>query len=475
MYKRFITGGLAGVVAQLINLASRVLLPPIFIQYWGTNTYGHWLILTSLVSYLALSDIGAQLYIVNKLTMHQSVGNIKAYKQELKSGIIFFTLIPLITFIAIILILLLMLESNNLYKNLDSYTNFAVIFILGLSYIVSLPLGIILGIYRSKGFISKSIMLSNISAIIQLLLTLYGLKNNIEMVGIAICTVLPNLIILIYAVRDLHNSYPYLELYKIEKPNIEIIKKSIKPSLHFFNIQLSQALNIQGILLVVGFILGSSQVVLFSVMRTVVNSSRQILSLIINTCWQELTSLYSRGKYNELRLLFQSIYEITIFLTLLISGIFILYGEKIFKLWLGSDFIYDSSLMSIFLIYIIQFILWTTAGNLLMSLNLHKEYSKLLFISSFLSIICASLGGILYGLEGLVIGMIIIDIALPTWLVPIYIVRIMPNFSINFFIKNLICSIISVLLIILLPKFTFLILLINLILLLFNIIKYKSL
>ncbi|BEI32947.1 MATE family efflux transporter [Polynucleobacter sp. HIN5] len=469
MYKKFVTGGLAGVLSQLINLASRVILPPIFIENWGTNTYGDWLVLTSFVSYLALSDIGAQLYIVNKLTMHQSVGNEKAYKEELKSGIIFFTLLPLIAFAVLIAFLYLTVESNNLFHRINSDTNFfAVIFILGLSYVISLPLGIILGIYRSKGFISKSIMLSNIAAISQLIITIYALKNNIEMIGVAVCTVLPNLFIFFYAILNLNKNYPYLEIYKLEKPNIEIIKKSIKPSLHFFNIQISQALNIQGILLVVGLILGSSQVVIFSVMRTVVNSARQILSLIINTCWHELTYLYSTKKYEELKTLFQLIYEITLFLTLLISGLLIIYGEKIFILWLGSDFIYDPSLMDLFLIYIVQFILWTTAGNLLMSINLHKKYSKLMFISSLLSILCAFLGGNLYGLKGVIIGMIIVDIILPIWLVPLYVVNNFPNLSINFFIKNFTIASISIALMIITPKLIILIIIINLLILIIN-------
>lgn len=474
MIKRMLAGGIAGIAAQGINLISRIALPPIFIKYWGIDTYGHWLVLTSIVSYLSLSDIGAQLYIVNRLTIHNSLNNSEEFKKELKSGIIFFTLFPIIAFI-LLMVIILIINSIGIFKLLNNREDLIVILVLGLSYIISLPFGMLLGVYRSKGYIAKSIMFSNVLVVLQMLMTIIFLKMNFEMIGIALCLVIPNFIIFYFAIKDIHKTYPSLDIYKFERPDYIFLKKSLKPSLHFFNIQVSQAINIQGIILVIGFILGSAQVVTFSVVRTVVNSSRQILSLIINTAWQELTSLYTVGKFNELRWLFQFILQLTMLMTLSICALLILYGKPIFEYWLGTKFVYDVNLMNLFIIYIVEFILWTTSGNLLMSINCHKEYSKLLLITSILSIIASLLGAILFGLSGVIIGMIFIDLLLPIWLVPKFVIKNIHIFKINFFFINNIIPLASILFMIIFVELIPYILILNLLWILFFIKQNKYL
>ena len=71
----------------------------------------------------------------------------------------------------------------------------------------------------------------------------------------------------------------------------------IKPSLHFFLIQLSQAFSIQGTVLVVGMVLGPVQVVLFSTMRTIVNLIRSFFEQVSHAAWPEMTRLDAQAGY----------------------------------------------------------------------------------------------------------------------------------------------------------------------------------
>ncbi|MEM8681718.1 MAG: hypothetical protein AAGF97_20405, partial [Planctomycetota bacterium] len=51
-----------GVLVQLIGL-------PVFLSVWGVGEYGDWLVLTSWVAFLALSDVGLATAAANEMTM----------------------------------------------------------------------------------------------------------------------------------------------------------------------------------------------------------------------------------------------------------------------------------------------------------------------------------------------------------------------------------------------------------------------
>ena len=76
---------------------------------------------------------------------------------------------------------------------------------------------------------------------------------------------------------DLNRKFPQFKILSLGAADFSFGLSFIKPSLHFFLIQLSQAFSIQGILLVVGVLMGPLQVVLFSTMRTMVDLIRSFL------------------------------------------------------------------------------------------------------------------------------------------------------------------------------------------------------
>src|SRR5215210_4437181 len=74
-------------VGQVINLALRVLLPPLFLKAWGADVYGEWLVLSSFVAYLSLTDMGGQMYIFNRLTESYAQGDISLFRRTLHTGL----------------------------------------------------------------------------------------------------------------------------------------------------------------------------------------------------------------------------------------------------------------------------------------------------------------------------------------------------------------------------------------------------
>ena len=81
-------------MGQLINIASRIVLVPLFLLAWGADIYGEWLLLSSMVAYLSLTEMGGQSYIVNRMTQAYAGRDDALFRKILHTGLALFLTHP---------------------------------------------------------------------------------------------------------------------------------------------------------------------------------------------------------------------------------------------------------------------------------------------------------------------------------------------------------------------------------------------
>jgi O-antigen/teichoic acid export membrane protein len=131
-------------------------------------------------------------------------------------------------------------------------------------------------------------------------------------------------------------------------------------------------------------------------------------------------------------------------------------------LWLGGKVEFEQVIMDLFLVYFLQMVFWLTCSHLLISTNRHHTLSKILLAASALTIVLALVGGRYFGLQGVIIAMIVGDLILPFWCVPYLLSRYQARFSLPFFLQETAPIIVGVTSIVFLPwlaPITFLLLL----------------
>jgi O-antigen/teichoic acid export membrane protein len=249
----------------------------------------------------------------------------------------------------------------------------------------------------------------------------------------------------------LNRRFPEFQLFSLREADLSFGLSFIKPSLHFFGIQLAQAFSIQGTVLVVGMVLGSVQVVVFSTMRTIINLIRSFFEQISHAAWPELTRLDSQHDEEKFFLLFRAIFRTTLIAAVIFMAVFHFWGEALYNFWLRKAVTYQQGVMDLFLIYMGQFLVWLTCSHPLMATNRHGTLAKMLLASSLLNIGLAYLGGRHLGLPGVILGMIAGDLLLPCWFVPYLLSRYQPRFSGRFFITEICPVVLSLTVLISLP------------------------
>ncbi len=449
---RFVKGLGANFLSRILNLARRILLVPLFLVAWGVDVYGEWLILSSIVSCLYLSDLGGQLYIVNRLTQTFAKQDIIQFRRILHTGLVIFIIIPSVVFIFfMIAILLFPLLAVLHISTTDNLVVVVVLAILSFQFVFSLPQGILLGVYRAVGMLPRGVMLGNLIVLLQLIFLSIGLLLKLGMIWIAFLQIVRSFIIAIIALVDLNRKYPAFKLTSLKDLHYNTGLGLVKPSLHFFSIQLAQIISTQGTLLVVGGLLGPVQVVIFSTLRTIANTIWQLLGVLTMTAWPELTRLDIEQKPNELLSMFRAILRTTILISCFFIIVFYYFGHAIYSFWLQGAVIYNKQLMELFLVYVFQLAFWTSCSTLLMAINKHSLLSKIILVSSMISLGVSYIGGTYYGINGILISMISVDLLIPFWLVPYLLSKYNDEYNILFFIKELLPPLIVLMIVIYLP------------------------
>src|SRR5215213_7508004 len=434
---RFLKGLGANSIGQVINLATKVLLPPLFLRAWGADVYGEWLVLSSFVAYLSLTDMGGQNYIVNRLTQAYALQDFSLFRRVLHTGLAIFLVMPMAVFLLFAAAILIVPPQSFLpIMRTDHEVVVWVLAILAFQFVFSMPQGILLGIYRAVGLLPRGAMLANLILFLQLALMAAALWLGSGMVLIAGLQMLPYPLVAVIAVWDLNRRFPQFSLLSLKGAEYSMGLTFVRPSLHFLSIQITQIFSIQGMILVVAAVLSPIQVVIFSTTRTIVASMRQLLNLITNTAWPEMTRLDAQQNLDGLYTLFRAVLRSSLFLAAVLASIFHFFGGAIYHLWLGGKVEYEQVIMDLFLVYFLQLVFWLTCSHVLVSTNRHHTLSKILLAASALTIVLALAGGRYFGLQGVVLGMIVGDLILPFWCVPYLVGRYQARFSLSFFLKE---------------------------------------
>jgi len=438
MITRLLLGMSANLIGQLINLAQRLLLVPLFISAWGVNTYSDWLQLTSLAAYFTLLDMGGQIYIINRLTQVFAVRDIHKFREYLHTGMLIFLLLPGIAVALFAAAMLVFPPSSFLVLSaIESSAATGVIIFVALQFALSLSQGLILGVYRASQMAPLGFMLGNLVLALQLVVLASGLLWGARPLLLSLLQILPNVAVIAYCIFDIGRRFPDFQITRFSAARIATARAVIRPSLNFFSIAAAQALASQTMILLVGSLLGSMALVLFSTQRTMANLMRQLLSFVVNSAWPDLTSLDALGAHGRLAHLFRWVLRTTLLGAAAAGLILHFFGAWIFRKWIGHSLVYDASLMDLFLLYVFILVFWSACANLLMAVNRHQALSIVVVCTSAISVASAWIGAILAGLHGMAMAIVLNDLLLNSWVIPLLAYRYNRAFSPTFFLHEL--------------------------------------
>lgn len=387
---------LGKVYVALIQLIS----VPALVSAWGVEDYGVWLMLSTIPTYLALSDFGFSQAATADMTM-------KIARGERESALITFQ--SLWCLIAIVGTVLVALAGALLYgvaQFPDSAPwiadHSAVLFVLTCYAIVGQASRVVLTGFHSSGHYALGTAVNDSLSFAEGVLVILSAMLG---AGHFLC----GLVLLAGRIANwallhalLKTRVPWLEV-NATYTRIAELKRLLRPAMGAMAIPLSLALNVQGMVLVVGAVLSPAAVATFSAVRTLSRVAVQVVGLFGRASMPEISAATARGETEGLAKILRMNLAALAVILVPAALILALFGPEIVQLWTGGALQPESLFVALMAAGMIVHGVWMLAAQMLLAVNGHSQAASLGFVLSLFSVVASMPASAEFGLNGVAI------------------------------------------------------------------------
>lgn len=196
------------------------------------------------------------------------------------------------------------------------------------------------------------------------------------------------------------------------------IRRITAPSVAYMAFPVGNAFNQQGAQMAVNYALGPVSVVAFSTARTISRIALQLEQLASNSFEPEMTLSFGAGKIDLTRALHRRSCQLALILTVVTVSAVMLVGPNFLHHWTGGHVPPSRGLLSILLLVVIVYSLWSTSASLMTSTNQHKRLAMVYLAATSLTCVVCFLLARWHGLYGAATALLISELAMNFYVLP---------------------------------------------------------
>lgn len=384
--KRFLQGFGANVYGQLIVAVIQLVGVPVLLYAWGAQLYGEWLILFAIPSYLSLTDLGFSQSAANDMCARMVRGD------QAGALAVFQSLLVLVFCVAaagiVIVSAVLWLLPSGIWLHFSVLGNEQVrwvLWLLALEVFVRLTEGTSEAGFRAGGELGFHGVLYMTTGFAQCAgVWIVALLGYGPVMAAAIYLVVRCFATALVAAVMLRR-HPWLR-YGSTQAHMNELFRLMKPALANVSQPFAQALNIQGMVLVVGAVLGPLAVVVFATLRTLTRLALQGVRSVNYSMEPELA--FAWGAQNKALLRKLYIYSVgySFWLDLCVAVTLYFLGEWIVTFWTHGKVAVDKRLFDWLLLSTVVSAFWYGGFILRRALNRHLRAALCYLIASLVSV-----------------------------------------------------------------------------------------
>ena len=334
--RRILKGFGAQGFSQAVQVFIRLAEVPLLLSFWGTQLYGEWLMLTSLVAYISIGDGGFATAACREMTIRYSAGDKDGAQAVFQSTWVLLIMVSIfIAFLAFGILQVVSLRDWLGFSVINDNEIKVVSFLLIAHLLVNFQGWLINGGFWVTGRYPNGMYLIALTELMEFIgfasVVIFGGGPVLAASGYLAGRLLGTGLILFGQLRV----SPWLR-YGVSYVSLAELRNLSAPAFASLALPLGSVLNIQGIRLVVGLVLGPSILAIFTPMRTLsrlVIQPRTIMNRIIEP---EMALAYGTKNMTHFRNLFIKYSQLALWTCI---GVCLIVGPGaywIFPAWTGG-------------------------------------------------------------------------------------------------------------------------------------------
>lgn len=414
------------IAAQALSLAltfaDRFLLVGILLRAWGAEVYADWTVLVASAGLLGLGEFGLGIYFGNAWQRTYTSGDAITFRRMVQLSIFCYCLIGgILAAIALTVALAVDLRQVLSIGGLSKSDTLVVLLLLAALSISAILRGSVSQIYRGRGEFARGIVVSSLPLAASLSCAIVAGLLGVTPVGLAIvylaCDLLAGSAII---VRDISRRHPDLRLTPASPTATELA--DLVDHAKWYAVQQGAPLAWLHVpvLLLGGLGATGSALVSFVILRTLVNTARQLAMMLSLSAGVEIAPAFHQGNREHL---VTQLATVAGTLAALVGGLtagILLLGENFVGLWTGRPDLFDAATLFWLVAAAVIATPATPLGTLLMFGNEPKPAALASLVQLGIGIVaCAALAGH-FGAAGAAAGLALGEAAASGILLPIF-------------------------------------------------------
>lgn len=330
---RLAKGLSAQAFGNIINVFIQLASVPLLIAHWGADIYGAWLILTAIPAYIVMSDLGFAAAAQAEMTMAVGRGDDDATIDIFQGTWLLIS--------ALSVTIILVMGGLATFAPLADWFNIAAmsngdmvttLWLLGFSVLIAVQCSIIYAGFHSQGkygmghFLLASIRLLEF---ILLALTVALGGGPVEAAGAWLTGRVIGAVAMMLLLR---RAIPVLS-FGWDRARAATLKRLAKPAMASLGFPLGNALNIQGVIIVVGVLFSPAAVVLFGTLRTLTRFGTLLVTSLCLNVAPEISTAHGAGNRARVRKLHDHVCQAALWTATGIAIGLVLFGKPLLRLW----------------------------------------------------------------------------------------------------------------------------------------------
>jgi O-antigen/teichoic acid export membrane protein len=403
---RLFSGVGANAYGQAVTLLIQFGSVPLLLSAWGVRTFGLWLVISAIPSYLALADFGFSSAAANDMTLATARGA-HAQAEGAFQSVLALNVGVSFGLVAVVSAIVLLVPNRFLPQTaLIGGAEVRLVWILQtLQVAATLSCGAFAGGFQSSGRYALGVFLTSSARLLESLALVAGAFLFHGFAPAAALMLATRLAALFGIAAVLLRAAPWLRL-GIQHASRADIRRLISPALAVIALPAAFAVSLQGFVLVIGATLSLDAVAVFSTARTLTRSVIQAGNIVNSAIMPEVTRAF--GAHDVPRL--GRLIRFNLFSVVCLNGFALAtlatFGSGIVAAWTRGRVAPDPVLIIGLAAVAALHSLWLSQANLVLAVNRHSRYSYWFLGVCIASVLAAIPAARALGVNGLLVPLL---------------------------------------------------------------------
>lgn len=337
-----------------IGIIVNLMMVPLTLGYLNSELYGIWLILTSIISWMQLMDVGFTNGLKNKLTEALASGDLERGKALVSTTYVIMAMI----FVPLCLVLLLIAPYINWSwcLNVDAQYNddiCSTMYVLIVCFCTQMVLGVlnaVLSAYQRVAVSSSLVVIGNcISLGIVWLLTQYS-EPSLQILSLAVSS-MPIVVLLVASVyfysKQLNAVTPDFKLYERR-----YVKDLFSLGAHFFLIQIQMVVLFQCTNILITNVSSAEDVTTYNIAYKYISTVMLAFTIMLQPLWPAFTDAFAKRDFGWMKSVYRKMTRIYM-VCVVIVVLMVVISPWAFDVWVGTEAFVPLSMTMIVATYVL--------------------------------------------------------------------------------------------------------------------------